>query len=429
MTGDFVYTIIADPDAGVRGQPLVLAAPGVSEAAEGKTGSVRVTHVATAPAVDVYLAGSQTPVAAGLAAGRSTDILTLPTGEYTVELRPAGDAPVNLPLFSQRVIVNTGDWIEAVAFGTLGGETPTFDVKQIKLRNNWTNGQVRVFAFHAAEAAPRVDVYANGNRAIADFRFGNVSDGFLFDAGSRVNVNVVPRNQRSPVVAYTNNLQPDANTVQLLIAWRAGQPLLRLERTFPGNVRIVHASPDAPAVDIYVDGVVAVKGLAFGAATGFVSLPAGDHAVAIRPAGAAADTAPVFETTLSVPSGISAEVVALGKLGDASFTVGVFPISRDVLAGKSRVYVIHAAPSQGAVNVTVNGSNVLEGVTFPNYNAQPLEVDAGTYDIYAVDAANPSFYLVNAPQTTLEPDTIYTVLAYGDPIINAPLVLTSDVRK
>src|ERR671913_733023 len=56
-------------------------------------------------------------------------------------------------------------------------------------------------------------------------------------------------------------------------------------------VNIVHASPDAPAVDIYVDGTAAVENLAFGAATGWVALPAGGHQVQVAPTGEAAEAA------------------------------------------------------------------------------------------------------------------------------------------
>ncbi|WP_335869516.1 DUF4397 domain-containing protein [Bacillus sp. 2205SS5-2] len=37
-------------------------------------------------------------------------------------------------------------------------------------------------------------------------------------------------------------------------------------------VRIVHASPDAPAVDVYVNGDTVVEGAAFKAATDYMSL-------------------------------------------------------------------------------------------------------------------------------------------------------------
>ena len=42
-------------------------------------------------------------------------------------------------------------------------------------------------------------------------------------------------------------------------------------------INVVHASPDAPAVDVYLDGAVALEGLEFGSISGWVPVPAGEH--------------------------------------------------------------------------------------------------------------------------------------------------------
>ena len=46
-------------------------------------------------------------------------------------------------------------------------------------------------------------------------------------------------------------------------------------------VRVIHASPDAPAVDVWVNGAVAIEDLAFGSATDWIALPAGSYDVAV----------------------------------------------------------------------------------------------------------------------------------------------------
>ena len=52
------------------------------------------------------------------------------------------------------------------------------------------------------------------------------------------------------------------------------------------QVRVVHASPDAPNVDLYVNGEAAgVNDFAFMATTGFLELPAGDYSFAVAPTG------------------------------------------------------------------------------------------------------------------------------------------------
>jgi hypothetical protein len=45
------------------------------------------------------------------------------------------------------------------------------------------------------------------------------------------------------------------------------------------QVRAWHASPDAPAVDVYVDGARAFANLAFGDVTQYADVPAGERRV------------------------------------------------------------------------------------------------------------------------------------------------------
>ena len=86
------------------------------------------------------------------------------------------------------------------------------------------------------------------------------------------------------------------------------------------NVRVIHASPDAPAVDIWVNGAVAIEGLEFGDATDWIALPAGSYDVAVAPAGADASDA-VIEATLDLEGGVNYNVAAVGFLADISATV------------------------------------------------------------------------------------------------------------
>lgn len=427
--GDTIYTVIALGDP-LKEKPLVLKSASVSEAAEGKTGEVRVIHLAKAPAVDVYLNDSPVAAITNLQAGKASDVVKLPTGQHKVQLRPAGQLSVNLPVFEKTINVGTNEWIEAVALGVFGGE-PAFDINTYKLDNSFPYGKAKIHALHAAPNAGPVDLIVNGQVVAQSVAFGDFTTEALTVNPGTTNIVLTRPGTRNPVLAgLTGDLAKyEANTVYTVVA--SGDPLNNrltvFTRTHAGNIRVIHASPDAPAVDVYVDGSRAVANLAFAQASGFLSVPAGTRKVAIRPAGAAADSAPVFETEVNVPSGISAEVVALGKLAQ-NFQLGVFPIDRNPLDGKARVYVIHAAPTTGAVDVLVNGAILLQKVEFGKYNATALSLSPTLYDIYVTDNARPGFYLVSLPRVRLQPDTIYTVLAIGDPIRNEALVLTSTQR-
>ncbi len=81
-----------------------------------------------------------------------------------------------------------------------------------------------------------------------------------------------------------------------------------------GRVRVMHASPDTPAVDIFVDGAKAVTALAFPNNTPYVTLPAGGHNVKVFVSPSDGTGAPALEATLDIGTGKDYSVLAVGEL-------------------------------------------------------------------------------------------------------------------
>lgn len=142
------------------------------------------------------------------------------------------------------------------------------------------------------------------------------------------------------------------------------------------QVRVVHASPDAPAVDIYVNGEVAIEGLEFGSASDPTMLPAGEYQVQVAPAGTSADAA-VIDATLTLEGGIAYDVAAVGLLSEIQAQVYTLDLST-IDDGKARVRAVHASPDVPAVGVAVaDGPVLFQGAEFPNA-IDCADVDAGT---------------------------------------------------
>lgn len=176
------------------------------------------------------------------------------------------------------------------------------------------------------------------------------------------------------------------------------------------NVRVIHASPDAPAVDIWVNGSVAIEGLEFGDATDWIALPAGSYDVAVAPAGADAADA-VIEATLDLEGGVNYNVAAVGFLADIAATVFTTD-SADLAEGQARVQVVHASPDAPAVDVAVAGGPVLVAdLSFPNASGA-LDVDSGTYDL-EVRPAGTEDVALDLPGVALDAGTVYDILAIG----------------
>lgn len=147
-------------------------------------------------------------------------------------------------------------------------------------------------------------------------------------------------------------------------------------------VNIIHASPDAPSVDIMIDDATASENLAFGAATGWMALPAGEHLVQVVPTGQMVDVA-VIDATVDLEPDRAYEVAAIGQID--VIQAGLYPVDLTISGddANAAVRVIHASPDAPAVDVAEAGGDVLIGNLAYPANSDYLVVPAGTYDFEA----------------------------------------------
>jgi hypothetical protein len=176
-------------------------------------------------------------------------------------------------------------------------------------------------------------------------------------------------------------------------------------------LRVVHASPDAPAVDVYLDGILALESFDYGKGTGYLTVPAGERRISITAAGAAETV--VFDAPVALDAGHSYTVIATGLLaGEPGFAPLVLADRLGLpAAGKARVRFVHASPGTPAVDVALAGGPVLFANVAYREDGE-LEVDAGTYDLEARVAGTDTVALP-VPGVTLEAGKVYTVLALG----------------
>ena len=176
------------------------------------------------------------------------------------------------------------------------------------------------------------------------------------------------------------------------------------------KVRVIHASPDAPAVDIFVNGDRAVEGLAFQSGTDYLELAAGDYQLQVAPAGGEAADA-VIDATATLEAGTWYSVVAVGTLDSIEPLIVVDSVTEPA-AGQAHIKVIHASPDAPAVDVAVTGGPVLfENAPF-KAATDYLPVDAGTYDLEVRPTGTEDVALA-IPGLALEAGTVYSAYAMG----------------
>jgi hypothetical protein len=194
------------------------------------------------------------------------------------------------------------------------------------------------------------------------------------------------------------------------------------------RVRAVHASPDAPAVDVWVDGAAAFKNAPFKGVTPYAELSQGMHNFQIVPAGA---TEPVvIEADLDLQNNTDYTILAVNTLSSIEPLVLVDNNAMPA-AGKAHVRFVHASPDAPAVDIAVTGGPVLfGGVAFKGVGDY-LPVDAGTYNLEARISGTDTVAL-SLPGITLKEGTVYTVYAMGfaagEPALTAVISVDSQAQ-
>ena len=170
-------------------------------------------------------------------------------------------------------------------------------------------------------------------------------------------------------------------------------------------VRVVHASPDAPNVDVWVDGETVLTDVPFTTVSDYLTLPAGTYNVQVTATGS---TDPVIDADLTLEAGTSYTVAATGLVAEITATVLVD--DRTPADGQAKLRVFHASPSAPAqVDVAVtDGPILVEALAYPEATAY-LTVDAGTYplEIRAAGETDAALTL----EASLEAGQNYTAIA------------------
>jgi len=303
---DQLYTVLAvNQTASI--EPLVINQADFTPA-DGEL-TVQVIHAASnAPTVDIYLTApgadiSDTAPTTTLSFKDTLSATDIPAGDYQIRVTPTGDGTVvfdsgtiSLPagvLLNVAAVANTttGDSPISLLAITDEGATEILDV----------NSPADFRVFHVSADAPNVDAVVNddfANPVVTDLAFPDFT-GYLSVPEATYNAKVVPTGANTPVVIDADlALEAGASYSVLAVNDLANiEPLVLADtrRTISteAQLRIVHGSPAAGAVDIYLvapgtdvnDVAPTLSNVPFKAETGYLSVAEGDYDVVVTPTG------------------------------------------------------------------------------------------------------------------------------------------------
>ena len=187
------------------------------------------------------------------------------------------------------------------------------------------------------------------------------------------------------------------------------------------RVRVVHASPDAPAVDVCADGSTLFSNAPFPAATFYETVPAGTYDVRVTAAGAGCDSAAVISADLPLARGTDTTVVALNYL-DSIEPLVLKDDNSKPMAGMSKVRFVHASPDAPTVDITLpDGTTLFDDVSFRESGGY-IEVPADTYTLQVRDGTG-TVIVLTLDGVAVKDGGVYTIFAVGllggDPALDA----------
>lgn len=174
------------------------------------------------------------------------------------------------------------------------------------------------------------------------------------------------------------------------------------------NVKVVHASPDAPGVDLLVDDNVAGSNLTFPNNTGYLEVEEGTRNIKVNVSGTSNT---VIEADLPILGNKNYSVFAV----DAVSNLTPLVIEDDLTApasGNSHVRFIHLSPDAPAVDITLKDGTVVFGDYEFKESSDFTPLPAASYDLQ-VRLAGTSTVVLELPGISVMDGNIYTVFAKG----------------
>jgi hypothetical protein len=174
-------------------------------------------------------------------------------------------------------------------------------------------------------------------------------------------------------------------------------------------VRILHASPGASPVDIYINNRKAISNLKYREFTEYLPLPYGRYNIKLFPAGRT--TNPIIDTMVDIPPRTILTVAAINKPENIAL-LPIEDVQMPIQQGKTYLRFVHL--SQNAPNVDVKLPDGTELFTDVGYKeiTDYIEVNPGTYTV-EVFPTGTNQRVLYVPNIRLRPNRFYTVYAVG----------------
>ncbi|WP_211222588.1 DUF4397 domain-containing protein [Paenibacillus daejeonensis] len=191
------------------------------------------------------------------------------------------------------------------------------------------------------------------------------------------------------------------------LQWPSGSLPIRME-PMSSRLRIVHASPAGPPVDVFLNQKLAAADVSYKDVVPYLNVQAGNYLIEVYPAGKTGE--PLLSRTLNVQSGQSYTLAA----GNIPSELQLYAYLDDPAptAGQARLRVFHLSPAAEAVDVRTGAGTILFGNVAFGQSTAYATIPPGTVDLQSLVSGTEQIILA-LPERELAADSVTTVVALG----------------
>lgn len=175
--------------------------------------------------------------------------------------------------------------------------------------------------------------------------------------------------------------------------------------TINSYIRLLHASFNTPAVDIYSNGNLIAQNFTYKQLSPYIALPSGTYVIEIYPVGER--ITPIVRENLIMPENMIFNVTITGTYPNIS----LYPIPEPVAAqrfGRPCVRFINLAPNSPAVDIALPDETVIfKNLGYKEFTEYACILE-GRYGFFIRNAGAENV-IINTPNIQLEPNNYYAV--------------------
>jgi uncharacterized surface protein with fasciclin (FAS1) repeats len=180
------------------------------------------------------------------------------------------------------------------------------------------------------------------------------------------------------------------------------------------HLRIAHLSPDAPPVNITIEGLEGnMETLSYLSVSDWIAVPVGSQNITITPGGnGEAGVNPLGAAALDLAGGQWNTLAIVGSMENGTLGAQLIPQDMSGLVpGTSRVTFIHAIENGPAVNINRDGVPFVTQLAYPGVAS--LNIDSGDYNFELVTADESATPVTNAEGLDIRESYDYLIVATG----------------